>query len=327
MKRIAVTGAVGNIAYSLIFRLAKGELFGANEPIALHLLETKEVAPGLKAIEMELEDCAFPLLKEVISGDNPEKVFEGTTHLFLVGAMPRGPGMERKELLSANRKIFFEQGKALDKRADENAIVLVVGNPCNTNCLIALHQAERLNRRNCHAMTRLDQNRASALLAKKAGCAVTEVEKALIWGNHSTTQVPDYEHATIRKKPVKDVIHDENWLNTTFPSQVQKRGAEIIAIRGKSSAASAASAAIDAMSSIVHPTKEGEWYSSGVYSAGNPYGIDEDLVYSFPCRTLKDGTVQIVSGLSLSPELVEKMKVSEKELKEEREAAYVGSSV
>ncbi|MFV0339138.1 MAG: malate dehydrogenase [Parachlamydiaceae bacterium] len=327
MKRIAVTGAVGNIAYSLIFRLAKGELFGQNEPIALHLLETKEAAPGLKAIEMELEDCAFPLLKEVVTGDNPEKVFEGTTHLFLVGAMPRGPGMERKDLLSANRKIFFEQGKALDKRADANAIVLVVGNPCNTNCLIALHQAERLNRRNFHAMTRLDQNRASALLAKKAGCTVTEVEKALIWGNHSTTQVPDYEHATIRKKPVKDVIQDANWLNSTFPAQVQKRGAEIIAIRGKSSAASAASAAIDAMSSIVHPTKEGEWYSSGVYSAGNPYGVDEDLVYSFPCRTLKDGTVQIVSGLSLSPELMEKMKVSEKELKEEREAAYVGSSV
>lgn len=327
MKRIAVTGAVGNIAYSLIFRLAKGELFGQNEPIALHLLETREAAPGLKAIEMELEDCAFPLLKEVVTGDNPEKVFEGTTHLFLVGAMPRGPGMERKDLLSANRKIFFEQGKALDKRADANAIVLVVGNPCNTNCLIALHQAERLNRRNFHAMTRLDQNRASALLAKKAACAVTEVEKALIWGNHSTTQVPDYEHATIRKKPVKDVIQDANWLNSTFPAQVQKRGAEIIAIRGKSSAASAASAAIDAMSSIVHPTKEGEYYSSGVFSKGNPYGIDEDLVYSFPCRTLKDGTVQVVSGLSLSPELMEKMKVSEKELKEEREAAYVGSSV
>lgn len=326
MKRIAVTGALGNISYSLLFRLAKGELFGSNEPIALHLLETKEAAPGLKAVEMELEDCAFPLLKEVVSGDDPEKVFQGITHAFLVGAMPRGPGMERKDLLSANRKIFFEQGKALDKAADKNAIVLVVGNPCNTNCLIALHQAERLNKRNFHAMTRLDQNRAEALLAKKAHCGVEDVRHMTIWGNHSTTQVPDFEHALIRNKPAVEVISDRKWLEGAFASQVQKRGAEIIAIRGKSSAASAASAALDAMGSIIHPTKEGEWYSSGIFSEGNPYGIDEDLVYSFPCRTLKNGTVEIITDLQLSPSLIDKLKLSENELKEEREAAYVGSS-
>lgn len=327
MKRIAVTGAVGNIAYSLLFRLAKGELFGANEPIALHLLETKEAASGLKAVEMELEDCAFPLLKEVVLGDDPIKVFKGVTHAFLVGALPRGPGMERKDLLSANRKIFFEQGKALDKSADQDAVVLVVGNPCNTNCLIALHQLERLNPRNFHAMTRLDQNRAAALLAKKGHCGVEEVQRMTIWGNHSTTQVPDYEHALMRNKPVVEVITDKNWLENAFASQVQKRGAEVIAIRGKSSAASAASAALDAMGSIVHPTKEGEWYSSGIYSQGNPYGIDEDLVFSFPCRTLKDGSVKIVTDLKLSSSLVDKIKLSEKELKEEREAAYVGSTV
>lgn len=326
MKRIAVTGALGNISYSLLFRLAKGELFGPNEPIALHLLETKDAVASLKAVEMELEDCAFPLLKEVISGDNPEEVFQGITHAFLVGAMPRGPGMERKDLLRANRKIFFEQGKALDKSADKNAIILVVGNPCNTNCLIALHQAERLNRKNFHAMTRLDQNRAQALLAKKAQCGIEEVRHMTIWGNHSTTQVPDFEHALIHSKPAVDVIFDRNWLEGTFASQVQKRGAEVIAIRGKSSAASAASAALDAMGSIVHPTKEGEWYSSGIFSEGNPYGIEEDLVYSFPCRTLKNGTVEIVPDLTISPSLRDKIKLSENELKEEREAAYVGSS-
>lgn len=327
MKRILVTGASGNIAYSLLFRIASGELFGPHEPIALHLLEIPEALKSLKGVKMELDDCAYPLLKEVVIGSDPEEVFKGITHAFLVGATPRGPGMERKDLLQANGKIFIEQGKALKKSASKDVRVLVVGNPCNTNCLIALTQASGLNPRHFHAMTRLDENRARALLAEKASVPVERVSHMTIWGNHSTTQVPDFYHAKIDGKPITDVVKDRSWLETTFTERVQKRGAEIIDARGKSSAASAANAAIDAMRSIITPTPEGSWYSSGIYSANNPYGIDEELVFSFPCRTLKNGEIEIVTGLELNADLKERIARTEKELIEEREAAHVGSIV
>lgn len=327
MKKVLVTGASGNIAYSLLFRIASGELFGSHEPIALHLLEIPEAIKSLKGVKMELDDCAYPLLKEVVIGSDPEEVFKGVTHAFLVGATPRGPGMERKDLLQANGKIFIEQGKALKKSASQDVRVLVVGNPCNTNCLIALSQASGLNPRHFHAMTRLDENRARALLAEKASVSVDHVTHMTIWGNHSTTQVPDFYHAKIDGKPVKDVIKDHAWLETTFTERVQKRGAEIIEARGKSSAASAANAAIDAMRSIITPTAEGSWYSSGIYSANNPYGVDEELVFSFPCRTLKNGEIEIVTGLDLNTDLKKRIARSEKELIEEREAAHVGSVI
>lgn len=319
MKKIVVTGAGGQIAYQLIFRIASGALFGESEPICLSLLELPEFQKVLDGVKMELEDCAFSNLKQIEIGHDPFKVFEGATHVFLVGAKPRGPGMQRSDLLSENGKIFVEQGKALNKVADPNVKVLVVGNPCNTNCLITLQNAPGIDKRNFHAMTRLDQNRAVYQIAKKAGVDIKDVSHVTIWGNHSSTQVPDFVNAKIKAKPVTDIINDQKWLENKFIETVQNRGAEIIANRGKSSAASAANAAIDAMRSIIYPTKEGEWYSSGIWSSNNPYGIDENLVYSFPCKTLANGEVEIVKGLQIDPFLKEKLFLSEKELKEEKE--------
>lgn len=317
VKRIVVTGAAGQIAYSLIFRI--GELFGPHQPIALHLLEVPEMQGALEGIKMELEDSAFPFLKEIVIGSDPFKVFAKATHAFLVGAKPRGPGMERIDLLSENGKIFIAQGRALNDVAHKDVKVLVVGNPCNTNCWIASQNAPDLNKRQFFAMTRLDQNRAVFQLALKAGVPITKVSHITIWGNHSTTQVPDFVNARIDKKPVLDVIKDRDWLENDFISTVQKRGAEIINKRGKSSAASAANAALDAMRSICTPTPKGEWYSSGVWSEGNPYGIDQSLIYSFPCRTLENGNVEIVSGLTIDPFLKKRLGLSEKELNEEKE--------
>lgn len=314
MKTIAVTGAGGQIAYNLIFRIASGELFG-KEPIVLHLLELKDMMPVLEGVRMELEDCAFPNLMEIKIGSDPFEMFKGVTHAFLVGAKPRTAGMERKELLEENGKIFVEQGKALNDVADRNVKVLVVGNPCNTNCLIALQNAPDLPKRNFHAMTRLDQNRAAALLAKKAGVPVSDISHVTIFGNHSNTQLPDFVNAKMKGKPLN---HERKWLETDFIEKVQKRGAEVIAARGKSSAASAASAAIDAMKEICTPTPPGHWYSSGIWSEKNPYGIDEELVFSFPCRTTQNGEIEIVPGLNIDSFLQERLKVTEKELKEEK---------
>lgn len=235
--------------------------------------------------------------------------------------------MERKDLLAANGKIFIEQGKALNASAHPDVKVLVVGNPCNTNCLIALQNAPAIDRRNFHAMTRLDQNRAQALLAKKAKVPVSDVSKVTIWGNHSTTQVPDFLNAKIKGEPATGLIQDKPWLETAFMTQVQKRGAQVIEARGKSSAASAAYAALEAMKDLTQETRRGSWYSSGIYAKGNPYGIEQDLVFSFPCRTLADGKVEIVEGLQLDPFLRGKLKASETELIEEREAAHVGSAI
>lgn len=319
MKRIAITGAAGQIAYSLIFRIANGELLGPNEPIALHLLDVPEAVPSLKGLAMELEDCVFPLLKEVKIGSDPEEVFGGVHYALLVGAKPRGPGMERKDLLADNGKIFVGQGKALNRVASRDVRVLVVGNPCNTNCLILMHHAKDIPKNQFHAMTRLDQNRSIFQLAKRANVGVHDVTNMAIWGNHSATQVPDFVNAKIKGRPVLDVLHDRSWLEGAFVSCIQKRGAEVIGARGKSSAASAANAILGAMQSLLIPTHQGDLFSSCVYSSGNPYHIANDLVFSFPCRSQGKGDYEIVSGLHSDSYLKEKIAITQKELIEERD--------
>jgi malate dehydrogenase len=318
LKRIGITGGAGQIAYSLLFRIASGQLFGNEQDIALHLLELPSSLEALKGVVMELEDCAFPRLKEIHMGTAPKEVFKGVDYAFLVGAKPRGPGMERKELLADNGKIFIEQGKALNAVAP-NAISLVVGNPCNTNCLIALKNAPNLGPSRFFAMTRLDQNRAVALLAKKANVSVTDVQHVTIWGNHSSTQVPDFVNAKIQGKPALDVIRDRKWCEETFIPEVQKRGAAVIAARGKSSAASAAHAALEGMKSLIVPTPKDDWFSMGVYSDGNSYGVKEGLVFSFPCRCISPGKIEIVKNVPWDPFLKSKIALTEKELMEERE--------
>ena len=318
IKRIAVTGAAGQIAYSLLFRIANGDFLGPNQPVALHLLDLPQFEEALKGVKMELDDCVFPLLKEVKMGSSSEKIFEGVDYAFLVGAKPRGPGMERKDLLADNGNIFVAQGKALNEFASREVRVLVVGNPCNTNCLIAMHHAPDLPKEHFFAMTRLDQNRARFLLAQKGGVDPKEVSHVVIWGNHSSTQVPDFVNAQIHGAAVTSKI-DRKWLEREFFSNVQKRGAEVIAARGKSSAASAANAAIGAMRSVVEKTVQGDWFSAGVWSQNNPYGIANDLVFSFPCRSEGKGDFAIVKGLNIDSFLKEKLQITQKELIEERD--------
>jgi malate dehydrogenase len=319
LKRIAVTGAGGQIAYSLIFRIATGEMLGFDQPIALHLLEVPQALDALKGVVMELEDCAFPLLREVNIGSDPTEVFKGVNYALLIGARPRGPGMERKDLLGENGKIFIEQGLALNVSAASDVMIFVVGNPCNTNCLIAMHHAPKIPKDRFFAMMRLDQNRASAMLAAKANVAVTEVTRVAVWGNHSATQVPDFVNARIKGKSALDAIHDRKWCEEEFVPLIQKRGAAVIAARGKSSAASAANAVIDSIRSFVQPTPEGDWFSVGLASHGNPYGIKEDLIFSFPCRSKGDGKVEIVKNVPWDPFLKSKIALTEKELLEEKE--------
>lgn len=319
LKRIAVTGGAGQIAYSLLFRIANGDMLGHDQPIALHILELPEALKALEGVKMELDDCAFPLLKEIVIGTNPTEVFKDIDIALLVGAKPRGPGMERGDLLSENGKIFIEQGRALNDSAKSTAKVLVVGNPCNTNCLITMANAPKIPKENFHAMTRLDQNRAVYQLAAKARVDITDITHMTIWGNHSATQVPDFVNAKIKGKKLLEVIKDRPWLEGEFISTVQKRGAAIIAARGKSSAASAASAAIDAIKALYTPTPEGQWFSSGVYSESNTYGIDKNLVFSFPCRSNGKGDYQIVPNVSWDDFLKNKILASEKELLEERQ--------
>lgn len=323
LKRIAVTGGAGQIAYSVLFRIAAGEMLGKDQPIALHLLEVPEALEFLKGVVMELQDCAFPLLKEVHIGSDPFKIFEGIHYALLIGAKPRGPGMERKDLLLENGKIFIEQGKALGQVASSEALVLVVGNPCNTNCLIAMHHANKtregkIDPSRFFAMMRLDQNRASSFLAEKAKVPVTAVQHMTVWGNHSSTQVPDFVHALINDKPAMQVIPDKKWLEEEFIQKVQKRGAAVIAARGKSSAASAANAAIEAMQSLVFPTSGKSWFSCACLSDHNPYGIQKGLIFSFPCTSKGDGKIEIVKDLSWDEFLKTKIALSEKELLEER---------
>lgn len=319
LKRVAVTGGAGQIAYSLLFRIAAGEMLGTDQPIALHILEIPEALKMLEGVKMELEDCAFPLVKEIQIGSDPNVLFKDVHYALLVGAKPRGPGMERGDLLSDNGKIFVGQGKALNDVADKNVKILVVGNPCNTNCLIAKASASRLSPNQFFAMTRLDQNRAAAQLAEKANVDINAVDNVVIWGNHSSTQVPDFSNAKIDGKPATEKISDQAWLEGDFITTVQKRGAAIIAARGKSSAASAASAAIDAMKALIVPTPKGKWYSCALSSKNNPYGIDPDLIFSFPCRTTETGEIEIVKDLPINEFLRKKIKISENELLEERE--------
>jgi malate dehydrogenase len=319
LKRVTVTGAGGQIAYSLIFRIASGEMLGQDQPIALHLLELPGSIEALKGVVMELEDCAFPLLKEIKIGSDPIAMFEGVHYALLVGAKARGPGMERKDLLASNGAIFIEQGKALNASAASDVIVFVVGNPCNTNCLIAMHHAPKIPKEQFFAMMRLDQNRATAMLATKANVPLEQVSEVAVWGNHSSTQVPDFVNAKIQGKPALDIIKDRKWCEEEFVPRVQKRGAAVIAARGKSSAGSAANAIIDSVRSLVFPTCVGEWFSTGLISNGNPYGIQDNLIFSFPCRSKGEGKVEIVKDVPLDPFLKSKILLSEKELLEERE--------
>jgi len=316
IKKIGISGGGGQIAYSLLFRIASGQLFGNEQLISLHILELPEALESVKGVVMELQDCAFPLLKEVKVGSDPKVVFEGVDHVFLIGAKPRGPGMERKDLLGENGKIFVGQGKALGEVAANDAIILVVGNPCNTNCLIAQTHAKK---HHFYAMTRLDQNRGTSFLAEKASVPIPAVTHMTIWGNHSSTQVPDFFNARIYGKSVQDVIKDRQWLENDFTLQVQKRGAVVIAARGKSSAASAANGALDAMKSIIEPTPPGEWFSMALSAKGNSYGINEGLVFSFPCRSKGHGEIEIVKNVPWDDFLKTKIALTEKELLEEKE--------
>lgn len=314
---IAVTGAAGQISYSLLFRLASGSLLGPEQPIVLHLLE---ITPALKALEgvvMELKDCASPLLRRIEMTDDPKVAFKNVDYAFLVGARPRGAGMERKDLLEANAEIFSAQGQALNEVASRDVKVLVTGNPANTNALIALKNAPDLSPTNFSAMTRLDHNRAISQLAEKCGVLVTDIKNMTIWGNHSNTQYPDLHHANVKGQEALSLV-DKEWFANDFIPTVQQRGSAVIAARGQSSAASAANAAIDQMRTWAFGTDEGDWVSMGVLSDGS-YGIEKGLVYSFPV-TVINGKVSIVKGLAINDFSKQKMRATEIELKEEREA-------
>ncbi len=315
--RVAVTGAAGQIGYSLLFRIASGDMLGKDRPVILQLLE---ITPALKALEgvvMEINDCAFPLLHGVVTSDQASVAFKDADYALLVGSRPRGPGMERKELLEANGAIFAPQGKALNDVASRNVKVLVVGNPANTNALITMKNAPDLKPEQFTAMTRLDHNRAISQLAGKTNTQVADIKKMIIWGNHSSTQVPDLHHATVSGKNAVDLV-DATWTKDTFIPTVQKRGAAIIDARGASSAASAANAAIDHMRSWALGTPEGDWTSMGIPSTGH-YEVEKDLMYSFPV-TVKNGQISVVEGLAISEFIQERMRVTETELAEEKAA-------
>jgi malate dehydrogenase len=320
---VAITGAAGQIGYALAFRVASGQMLGLDQPVNLHLLEITPALGALQGVLMELADCAFPTLNKVVVTDDAKVAFRDCNAAMLVGARPRGPGMERKDLLLANAQIFSAQGKALNEVADRNVRVLVVGNPANTNALIARANARDLNPHNFTAMTRLDHNRALSQLADKTGTHVTAIRRMTIWGNHSATQYPDISHTVVNGKPAKPLV-DQKWIEETFIPVVQQRGAAIIKARGASSAASAASAALDHIHDWFHGTPAGDWVSMAVPSDGS-YGIKEGVIYSYPV-TIKDGNYQIVQGLSVDEFSRKRMDATDKELREERDgvAALLG---
>lgn len=317
--RVAITGAAGQIGYSLVFHIAAGQAFGPEQPVILQLIELPVALEALKGVAMEIQDCAFPLVAGIECTSDLREGFKDADVALLVGSKPRGKGQERADLIRGNGPIFIGQGQAIDATANENVKVLVVGNPCNTNCLIARHQAKRTNPRNYTAMTRLDQNRAMSQLATKSGAAVADIKKLAVWGNHSPTMYPDFTNALIGGKTLTDTITDGEWLNGPFIKTVQQRGKAIINARGKSSAASAAWAAVEHVRDWFRPTPDGEWLSMAVPSDGS-YGVPEGLIYSFPCTVDADGEYHIVQGIELDDTAKARIKASADELLSEREA-------
>jgi malate dehydrogenase len=317
--RVAVTGAAGNIGYALIFRIASGEVFGPDQPVILHLIEVPPVLKALDGVQMELDDCAFSTLAGVkkFDSDHLEEGFADCNWVLCVGSIPRKAGMERGDLIRVNGPIFTSTGKAIEAAAAKDVRVLVVGNPCNTNCLIAMHHAPKVPRDRWFAMTMLDQNRAASQLAQKAGKPVTSVKNLAIWGNHSATQFPDFFHATIDGQPVPNVIGDDQWLQKDFISIVQKRGAAVIEARGASSAASAANAALDTVKAVIRPTEAGDCFSAAVCSDGS-YGVDEGLIFGFPLTS--DGkNWSLVKGQEHSDFARQKVEATLNELRTERD--------
>lgn len=317
--RVAVTGAAGQIGYSLLFRIASGAMFGPDQPVILHLIEIEPALGALNGVVMELDDCAFPLLQGVVPTANLDEGFRGVNWALLVGSVPRKDGMERKDLLTINGKIFTGQGQAIQRNAASDARVLVVGNPCNTNCLIAMNAAKDMAQDRFYAMTRLDENRAKSQLAAKAGVHSSQVTNMAIWGNHSSTQYPDFHNAKIGGQPATSVISDHDWLQTTFIETVQKRGAAIIKARGLSSAASAANGVVDTVRSLTNPTPAGDWHSVCVPSDGS-YGIEKGLIVGYPIRGDGGLSREIVQGLPINEFAQGKIDATINELKEERDA-------
>jgi len=316
---VSVTGSAGQIGYALLFRIASGGLFGPDQPVNLRLIEIEPALPALEGVVMELDDCAFPLLKEVVPTADLNEGFRGTNWALLVGSVPRKAGMERGDLLGINGKIFTGQGKAIARNAAKDVRVLVVGNPCNTNALIAMNNAEGVPNDRFFAMTRLDENRAKSQLAKKASVHQSKVTNLCIWGNHSATQYPDFTNAKINGRPLTEVISHVEWLKGDFISTVQQRGAAIIKARGASSAASAANAALDTVKSLITPTPAGDWHSVAICSDGS-YGIDKGLIASMPIRTIENGKWEVVQGVPVDAFSQEKINITINELKEERDA-------
>ena len=317
--KVAVTGAAGQIGYAVLFRLASGAVFGTDTAVELQLLELEKALPALEGVKMELDDCAFPLLTNIVATSDPNVAFKDIDWGLLVGSVPRKAGMERNDLLRINGGIFVGQGKALNENAGKDVRVLVVGNPCNTNCLIAMHNAPKIPRERWFAMTALDENRAKIQLAQKAGVAVSDVTNLTIWGNHSATQYPDFTNTKILGKPAQAVIDDDEWLQGDFIKTVQQRGSAIIKARGASSAASAANAALDTIMRITTPTAEGDWFSAAIPSDGS-YGIPEGLIFSYPLRSSGNGVPEVVQGIELDEFSQEKIQATRSELEMEREA-------
>ncbi len=318
--RVAVTGGAGQIAYNLLFRIGNGEVFGPAQPVILQILEIPPAMDALRGVVMELEDCAQPLLQDIVISSDPSVAFRDANWAILVGGKPRGPGMERGDLIAANGPIFVEQGRALNEQAAADIRVLVVANPCNSNCLVTKANAPDIPAERFFAMTRLDENRAKAQLARRARAQVADVRRLAIWGNHSATQFPNFEHAQVKGLRAEACIGDRAWLEGEFMTTVQQRGAAIIKARGKSSAASAANAALDSIRSLITPTAEADFISAGIPSEGNPYGVAEGLIFSFPLTSAGDGAAEIVPGLQLSSYARGKIQQTEAELLAERAA-------
>ncbi len=317
--RVAVTGAAGQVAYAMLGRLASGEVFGADTQVILHLLEITPALPALEGVAMELDDCSFSTLKDIVITDNAEKAFDGCNYALLVGSFPRKAGMERKELLDINGKIFVGQGKALAAKAASDVRILVVGNPCNTNCLVARSNGRSIPAERWTAMTRLDHNRARTALAKKAGVSNSDVTQMTIWGNHSNTQFPDFSNAKINGKPAEQTITDRKWLEETFVSTIQTRGAAVIKARGMSSAMSAANGALDHVKSMIRGTPANDWVSMAVVSQGE-YGVPKDMVFGYPCTTDGKGNYKVVEGLKFDAFGQAKFQTTLQELLEEKDA-------